>query len=95
MDENSGSDPNAPLLAKDDQKSADYGGRRRRLIRRYSVNSLRSEFVRKLPDKLRSCLDSESLFDIDLSRTTGLSKGFFLSLSVSLSHMCLCLRSTA
>ncbi|KAL7596672.1 hypothetical protein Lser_V15G29211 [Lactuca serriola] len=37
------------------------GGRRgRRLSRRYSVNSLRSDFLARLPDKVRSAVDIES-----------------------------------
>ncbi|KAK9079058.1 hypothetical protein SSX86_000728 [Deinandra increscens subsp. villosa] len=37
------------------------GGRRgRRLSRRYSVNSLRTEFLNRLPDKVRSTVDIES-----------------------------------
>ncbi|KAF5447965.1 hypothetical protein F2P56_033475 [Juglans regia] len=59
------SDPKTPMLGKDD-----------RLTRRYSVNSLRREFVSRLPEKLRSAHDLEtSTSDLDLSRTKGLSKG--------------------
>ncbi|KAG2675103.1 hypothetical protein I3843_13G149300 [Carya illinoinensis] len=59
------SDPKTPLLGKDD-----------RLTRQYSVNSLRREFVSRLPDKVRSAFDLESsASDLDLSRTKDLSKG--------------------
>lgn len=53
------------------------GGRRsgRSLRRRNSVNTLRTEFVAKLPLKIRSGLDVETdPHDIDLSKTEGLSK---------------------
>ncbi|XP_040993098.1 metal tolerance protein 4-like [Juglans microcarpa x Juglans regia] len=60
------SDPKTPMLGRKDD----------RLTRRYSVNSLRRQFVSRLPDKLRSARDLESsTSDLDLSRTKGLSKG--------------------
>ncbi|KAM4096829.1 hypothetical protein ACJW30_08G134500 [Castanea mollissima] len=68
-------------MAETDLKSpilgASRSGRRvGRLSRRYSVNSLRSEFVSRLPDKLRSGIDPESdPFDLDFSKASGLSKG--------------------
>ncbi|KAL4611878.1 hypothetical protein ACB092_08G157700 [Castanea dentata] len=68
-------------MAETDLKSpilgASRSGRRvGRLSRRYSVNSLRSEFVSRLPDKLRSGVDPESdPFDLDFSKASGLSKG--------------------
>ncbi|KAI4334654.1 hypothetical protein L6164_013372 [Bauhinia variegata] len=69
------SDPNTtPLLGKDVRRTSDHGGQRARLSRRNSVNSLRSHFLTKLPDKVRSGFDSES-FDIDFSRVTALSTG--------------------
>ncbi|XP_074567856.1 metal tolerance protein 4-like [Curcuma longa] len=43
--------------------------------RRYSVNSLRTEFVARLPAKLRDQIDHESLADVDLSRVKGLRRG--------------------
>ncbi|XP_072953395.1 metal tolerance protein 4-like isoform X1 [Typha angustifolia] len=43
--------------------------------RRYSVNSLRSEFLARLPEKIRAGLDPEKPFHIDLSRTKGLNQG--------------------
>jgi len=69
MDENSGSDPTRPLL------SAIHDGRTTKIIRRNSVNSLRSAFLSTLPDKVRSSIDSESPFDVDLSNATALSQG--------------------
>lgn len=79
MDGNSGSDPNSPLLRKDGRSpgASGGGGRRGRYSRRNSFNSLRTEFVAKLPDKVRAGIESES-FDIDFSRTSGLSKGLIL-----------------
>ncbi|CAI9770548.1 unnamed protein product [Fraxinus pennsylvanica] len=47
----------------------------RRLSRRNSVNSLRNEFISRLPDKVRSGVDPESSSLFDLSRTMGLTKG--------------------
>ncbi|XP_061367922.1 metal tolerance protein 4 [Gastrolobium bilobum] len=75
MDGNSGSDTTRPLLAKNDRSSAEHGGWIGRITRRNSVNSLRAAFLSKLPDKVRSGLDSESPFDLDLSTTTALSQG--------------------
>ncbi|KAI9122823.1 hypothetical protein K1719_005712 [Acacia pycnantha] len=75
MDGNSDSDPKSPLLLKDDwsPKAIGGGGRCRWLHRRNSFNTLRDDFVSKLPDKVRSGIDSES-FDVDFSRTAGLRK---------------------
>ncbi|PON65164.1 Cation efflux protein [Parasponia andersonii] len=62
----------APLLGR----TSESGRRSRRLSRRYSVNSLRTEFVSRLPEKVRSGHDVESSpYDVDLSRTKGLSSG--------------------
>ncbi|RDX99605.1 Metal tolerance protein 4, partial [Mucuna pruriens] len=72
---NSDSDPTRPLLVKNGRSSADIGGRRDRLSRRNSVDSFRTAFLSKLPDKVRSGLDPESPFDVDLSSITALSKG--------------------
>ncbi|XP_011037970.1 PREDICTED: metal tolerance protein 4-like isoform X1 [Populus euphratica] len=68
MEGNSVSGPKTPLLMGE-------GRRSRRLSRRNSVNSLRSNFVAKLPDKVRSGLDIESPYQINLSKTTGLTEG--------------------
>ncbi|PKI43141.1 hypothetical protein CRG98_036447 [Punica granatum] len=70
----------SPLL------TAANGGRRSgRLRRRNSVDTLRTDFVAKLPDKIRSSIDvdPESPYDIDFSKARGLSKGPF-SLPLSL-----------
>ncbi|KAE8036999.1 hypothetical protein FH972_009627 [Carpinus fangiana] len=70
-----GSSPKSPLLVQEGRRAS----RRRLLGRRNSVNSLWSEFVTRLPDKVRSGLsglDPESTsFDRDFSRTKGLTKG--------------------
>ena len=48
------------------------------------MNSLRNDFITKLPEKVRSGLDPESPspLDLDLSRVSGLTKGISLSLSL-------------
>lgn len=58
-------------------------GKRVRFGRRNSVNTLRNDFMLRLPDKVRTGLDAESPFDIDVSKTKGLTQGFFTSLSFS------------
>ncbi|WVY92680.1 hypothetical protein V8G54_031768 [Vigna mungo] len=78
METSTGLDPTLPLLQQDnyENNSAKNGGRTDRLTRRNSVNSIRTFFFSKLPDKVRSGLDSESPYDgINLSSTTALSKG--------------------
>ncbi|KAB2050260.1 hypothetical protein ES319_A13G234200v1 [Gossypium barbadense] len=50
-------------------------GKRVRFVRRNSVNSLRNDFMLSLPDKVRTGLDAESPFDIDVSKTKGLTQG--------------------
>ncbi|XP_017603799.1 metal tolerance protein 4 [Gossypium arboreum] len=50
-------------------------GKRVRFVRRNSVNSLRNDFMLRLPDKVRTGLDAESPFDIDVSKTKGLTQG--------------------
>ncbi|KAF4365996.1 hypothetical protein CsatB_015640 [Cannabis sativa] len=77
MDSNSDTtSPKTPLLGPEARRPSDNGRRNRRLSRRYSVNSLRTEFVSRLPEKVRSGFDVESSpYDIDLTRTTGLSGG--------------------
>ncbi|KAL0460484.1 UNVERIFIED_CONTAM: Metal tolerance protein 4 [Sesamum latifolium] len=67
-----GGDAKSPLL---EGWKRGGSGRRRRLSRRYSVNSLRTDFLSRLPDKVRSAVDPESPSHIDLSRAGGLSKG--------------------
>ncbi|KAL5563379.1 hypothetical protein UlMin_033126 [Ulmus minor] len=70
MDGNSGTSPKSPLLSR---RSSENGRRGRNLSRRNSVNSLRSEFISKLPDKVRAGFDVESPDDLDFSRTRDLS----------------------
>ena len=43
-----------------------------------SVNSLRNEFISRLPDKVRGCVDLESSSPVDLSKASGLTQGLFL-----------------
>lgn len=81
MDGDSGSDPTKPLLIKNGRTTTaatEHDG----LARRNSVHSLRSNFLSTLPDKVRSVLDPESPFDVDLSNATALSQGRALSLSI-------------
>ncbi|XP_027067397.2 metal tolerance protein 4-like [Coffea arabica] len=40
-----------------------------------SVNSLRNEFISRLPDKVRGCVDLESSSPVDLSKASGLTQG--------------------
>lgn len=92
MDGDSDSSPKAALLGGAVKRGG--SGRRGRLSRRYSVNSLRSEFISRLPEKVRSPLqDVESPYEIDLSQSTGFSRGssFFsscLSVSISVAFCC-------
>ncbi|KAF4371126.1 hypothetical protein F8388_020853 [Cannabis sativa] len=61
MDSNSDTtSPKTPLLGPEARRPSDNGRRNRRLSRRYSVNSLRTEFVSRLPEKVRSGFDVES-----------------------------------
>lgn len=55
--------------------SSSSSGRQRRLSRRYSVNSLRNEFLARLPDKFRSSADPESFSLLHLSKSTSLTQG--------------------
>ncbi|KAL6986961.1 Metal tolerance protein 4 [Sarracenia purpurea var. burkii] len=59
-------DVKTPLLPNEDQKA---------YRKRNSVASLKHDFFSKLPDKIRSGLDPEIPFQIDLSKTTGLIDG--------------------
>ncbi|XP_057955627.1 metal tolerance protein 4-like [Malania oleifera] len=67
-------DVKSPLMTSTEaqRKLSHSGGR---LRRRNSVNSLRNDFVSRLPDEVRSSLDVESSFRFAPSRTSGLSKG--------------------
>ncbi|CAN6558883.1 unnamed protein product [Malus baccata var. baccata] len=51
------------------------GGRSRRLSRRNSYNTLRKDFISRLPDKVRAGVDPESADGIDFSRTSALNRG--------------------
>ncbi|XP_073285746.1 metal tolerance protein 4-like [Primulina huaijiensis] len=42
---------------------------------RYSINTLRCDFLSKLPDKVKSGIDPESPFHIDFSKTPALAQG--------------------
>lgn len=66
---NGGGADKSPLLRR--------GGSSRRLRRRNSANSLRTEFISRLPDKIRSALDPESYALTDLSKIKGLSQGTY------------------
>ncbi|XVE78791.1 hypothetical protein DITRI_Ditri14bG0006400 [Diplodiscus trichospermus] len=69
MEGESNSSVRTALLVKSES------GKRGRLNRRNSVNSMRNEFVSRLPDKVRSGLDAESPFHIDVSKIKGLTQG--------------------
>nr|ADI24923.1 metal tolerance protein [Carica papaya] len=65
-------DATTPFLEKTNHSTNVRG----RLTRRYSVTSLRNEFVSRLPGKFRSGLDPESSpSNLDFSRAKGLSSG--------------------
>ena len=82
MEDKSGSGVKTALLVKSES------GKGGRLNRRNSVNSLRNEFVSRLPDKIRSGQDAESPFHIDVSKTKELTQGLSLSLSLSFFSLC-------
>ncbi|XP_026413017.1 metal tolerance protein 4-like [Papaver somniferum] len=63
-----------PLLVETGVESIITGGGKL-LIRRDSVNSLGRDFVSKLPHKVRSGVDPETPFNIDISKTLGLIEG--------------------
>ncbi|KAG6590238.1 Metal tolerance protein 4, partial [Cucurbita argyrosperma subsp. sororia] len=74
MDGEPDTNPKTALLAGAVKR--DGSGRRGRLSRGYSVNSLRSEFISRLPEKVKSHLqDVESPYEIDLSQSTAFSRG--------------------
>ncbi|RVX12930.1 Metal tolerance protein 4 [Vitis vinifera] len=84
MDGDSGSEPKSPLLSKSDGWRFSESRRRGRLSRRNSSNSLRNEFVSRLPEKIRSGIDVESPSHLDLSKSKGLSEGVVLCVCLSL-----------
>ncbi|KAJ3695959.1 hypothetical protein LUZ60_001336 [Juncus effusus] len=65
---NGGGETRKPLL--EGRSSSASAPRRSR-----SVRSLRSEFVTRLPDKIRAGLDPEKPYSVDLSQTKGLTQG--------------------
>jgi hypothetical protein len=64
-----------PLLASREGEKPSQNGS---LRNGNTVTVLRRDFFSKLPDKLRSGLDPEVPFRLDLSKTTGLVKGIHL-----------------
>lgn len=62
-----------PLLLSEDGGNINEYGRER--CCRNSVASLKCDFFSKLPEKVRSGLDPETPFHLDLSKTTGLIEG--------------------
>lgn len=65
-------DVNSPLL---DSPKLNGNAHRVGLSRQNSVNSLRNDFISRLPDKLRPAVDTESPYDIDFSQTSNLTPG--------------------
>lgn len=49
--------------------------------RRYLLNSMREEFIKGLPEKVKGGLDPERPFHVDLSRTEGLVEGKYFTSS--------------
>lgn len=72
---NDDSDVKESLLVDGKAQLAGAGRRSRRLNPLYSVNSLRNEFISRLPDKVRGCVDLESSSLVDLSKASGLTQG--------------------
>lgn len=66
------------LLLDGKNQLAGVGRRSRRLSRKYSLNTLRNEFISRLPDKVRCCVDLESSSMLDLSKASALTQGMFL-----------------
>lgn len=69
MNGDSSSGPKTPLLISRSGRRSGF------LSRRNSVNTLRKEFVSRLPEKVRSGLDVESPYEIDVSKPKELTKG--------------------
>lgn len=72
---NDDSDVKESLLVDGKAQLAGAGRRSRRLNPLYSVNSLRNEFISRLPEKVRGCVDLESSSLVDLSKASGLTQG--------------------
>ncbi|XP_031100292.1 metal tolerance protein 4-like [Ipomoea triloba] len=69
-------DVKSPLLDGWKSGGGSGGGRRsQRITRRNSVTLLRSDFLARLPDKVRSYIDPESFSPADLSKSSTLTKG--------------------
>ncbi|GMH07562.1 hypothetical protein Nepgr_009402 [Nepenthes gracilis] len=73
MEENSYSDHKSPLLSSPERR-LNANARRARLGRWNSVDILKNDFVSRLPEKVRSGLNAECPYDIDLTRTSGLTE---------------------
>lgn len=72
---NDDSDVKESLLVDGKAQLAGAGRRSRRLSPLYSVNSLRNEFISRLPEKVRGWVDLESSSLVDLSKASGLTQG--------------------
>ncbi|GLT65176.1 hypothetical protein SLA2020_376220 [Shorea laevis] len=68
MEGESGYGARTPLLSGSGRRSGQFR-------RKNSVNTLKKEFVLRLPEKVRCGVDDEAPFDIDVSKTKGLTKG--------------------
>ncbi|KAK1390748.1 Metal tolerance protein 4 [Heracleum sosnowskyi] len=76
MDRESSGDIKSALLSPANAKERRSSSGRARLSRRNSVNSLKNDFVSRLPDKVRSGVDLESSNSLfQLSSTTSLTQG--------------------
>ncbi|KNA14900.1 hypothetical protein SOVF_103030 [Spinacia oleracea] len=73
MEPNS-SEQDSPLLGSP-RRRLSQNDRQQLLHRRNSVNSLRDDFISRLPDKLRSGVDDESRYDVNFSKTHSLTQG--------------------
>lgn len=62
---------NLPLLLTEGEKPKQH----ERLRACDSVNALKNDFFSQLPEKIRSHLDPETPWELDLSKTTGLIEG--------------------
>ena len=62
-----------PLLLSRDESESPI--KNERVQKSNSFTSLKCEFFSKLPEKVRSGLDPESILHLDLTKTTGLVEG--------------------
>ena len=60
-----------PLLSTEGEKAKQDGGAGGRDL----VNALKRDFFSQLPEKIKSQLDPETPFELDLSRANGLIEG--------------------